>query len=131
MYQFLWLTLYFSEMTLSKGLLRAFSTPCRPQIMTVPIKCCNWCLLGVSGVLKKPSLGLLAFLGIYCILISDQNKRHKGLVSVMKQNGHMLPLSGCARNKNSTLFFYQTSWLLFFTFSGTPCIIYLKMMCSK
>ena len=27
------------------------------------------------------------------LLIFDQNKRHKGLVSVIKQNGHMLPLT--------------------------------------
>ena len=64
----------------------------------------------------------MAFLWFFCILIFDQNKRHKGLVCVIKQNGHMLPLSWCARNKNSTLFLYQTRWLLFFTFSWTPCM---------
>ena len=43
-----------------------------------------------------------------------------GLVSVIKQNGHMLPHSGCARNKNSTLCLYQTRWLLFSLFLGHP-----------
>ena len=38
------------------------------------------------------------------------------MVWVIKQNGHMLPLSWCARNKNSTSFLYQTKWLLFFHF---------------
>ena len=42
------------------------------------------------------------------------------MVCVIKQNGHILPLSWCARNKNSTLFFYQTRWLLFSLFLGHP-----------
>ena len=33
------------------------------------------------------------FLRIFCILIFDQNKRHQGLVSFIKQNGQMLLLS--------------------------------------
>ena len=43
----------------------------------------------------------------------------------------MLPFSWCARNKNSTLFLYQTRWLLFFTFSGTPCICILTLMYNR
>ena len=86
-------------------------------------------ILGLWGVKKAlnsqfnkigQKWGFLAFLRIFCILIFDWYKRHKGLVSVIKQNGHMLPLSWCARNKNSTLFLYQTRWLFFSLFLGHP-----------
>ena len=63
----------------------------------------------------------MAFLRIFCIYIFDLNKWQQGLVSVIKQMGCMLPLRWCARNKNSTLFLCQIWWLLFFTFSETPC----------
>ena len=97
-------------------------------------------ILGLWGVKKSPQevfwlyqfakIGLkwhvLTFLRIFCIYILDLNKWHQGLVNVIKQNGHMLPLSYCARNKNSTLFLYQTRWLLFFTFSWTPCMFWFN-----
>ena len=66
-------------------------------------------LFGISKNFLQPFFGL--------------NKRHHGLVSVIKQNGCMLPLSLFARIKNSTLFLCQTRWLLFSSFCLRPCIL--------
>ena len=119
------------------GLLWAFLTPLSPPKGPHGPTWPNYYLFRDSGVSKKPTVGLLlepirknrpemALLDIsknFCVLIFDQNKRHKGLISVIKQNGHMLPLSWCARNKNTTLFLYQTNKMItFFTFPGTLCI---------
>ena len=49
------------------------------------------------------------FLRHFYILIFDQNKRHKALVSVIRVNGCMLPPSLCAKNNNLTLFWHQTN----------------------
>ena len=37
-------------------------------------------------------MGPFGIFRIFCTLIFDRNKRHKGLVSVIKQNGQMLSL---------------------------------------
>ena len=50
-------------------------------------------------------------------------KETKGWLVLKNKKGCILPLCWCARNKNSTLFLRQKRWLLFFTFSGTPCSV--------
>ena len=64
------------------------------------------------------------FLRFFCRLIYDQNKRCQGFVSVIRENGCMLPLSWCAKNNNLTLFWCQTRWLLFSLFWNT---LYIKI----
>ena len=62
----------------------------------------------------------MAFLRIFCIHIFDPNKRHQGLVSVIKQNGHMLYLLVDVQEIRIQPYFCVKLGDYFFF--GTPCI---------
>ena len=61
-------------------------------------------------------------LRIFCRLIFDKNKRCQGFISIIRENGCVIPVSLCANNNNLTLFLRQTKWLHFFTSFLPPCM---------